>query len=635
MNAAGDALRITTEAGERTVSLARYLGPDALEAAEDEANRWVKSLRHARVDGLPLRDRFTCRGDSLWWFMELYLHKERVVNSIFRTTLALESLVEHEQPRRMAPGSSSGVDPVLEVLGRQMAERRGFEWYGPGKAAQAGRGRMQRLLRNAYFHAAVSLANRLRLSGRSWRGSRPVEVAAFVHSAFWRTGSGEESYLGPVLREVERAIAPRKVELIGVGPRTNYRARSWRQRWAEFRDPQAAHMPWTPIGVFATRRSFAEADRTWRDRKATCRALWSSRDLRALSVIRGLDAWPLVRAELAGIAYLQFPWSVAAMDQAAAALDCLSPRVALTYAEAGGWGRALVLEARRRGIRIAGIQHGFIYRHWLNYLHEPDEMLPSELNPADRGFPCPHVTLLYDRFARKHLVERGRFPECSLKVTGNPKLDAFAAAGRTMTEADRRTVRTGLGAGPEELLVVVAAKFSQMGPVFAELVQAVAGMPGVRLVVKCHPAETPEPYERVAAGVKNVVVAPADTDLARLIAAASVLVTVNSTAAIEAMALDVPALVVALPNNLSPFVEAGAMAGLVLGQPLRPALEAILYDGDRRERLEAARRAFAERYGIVADGRAAARTAKAILQLGEAPPASIAQKQERTSCGPS
>ena len=33
-----------------------------------------------------------------------------------------------------------------------------------------------------------------------------------------------------------------------------------------------------------------------------------------------------------------------------------------------------MLEARRRGIPTAGLQHGFIYRHWLNYLHEPDEM---------------------------------------------------------------------------------------------------------------------------------------------------------------------------------------------------------------------------------------------------------------------
>ena len=34
----------------------------------------------------------------------------------------------------------------------------------------------------------------------------------------------------------------------------------------------------------------------------------------------------------------------------------------------------------------------------------------------------------------------------------------------------------------------------------------------------------------------------------------------NSTVAIDGLVLGVPALVIGLPNNLSPFVEAGAMA---------------------------------------------------------------------------
>jgi hypothetical protein len=77
------------------------------------------------------------------------------------------------------------------------------------------------------------------------------------------------------------------------------------------------------------------------------------------------------------------------MDEAGAALDILQPTVVLTYAEAGGWGRALMLEARRRNIPSVGLQHGFIYRTWLNYLHEPDEMQPGAA--GDAGFPGAHA----------------------------------------------------------------------------------------------------------------------------------------------------------------------------------------------------------------------------------------------------
>ena len=74
------------------------------------------------------------------------------------------------------------------------------------------------------------------------------------------------------------------------------------------------------------------------------------------------------------------------MDEAGAALDRLAPDVAVTYAEAGGWGRALMLEARRRGIPSVGLQHGFIYRHWLNYLHDADEMTASPAIWTMRAF---------------------------------------------------------------------------------------------------------------------------------------------------------------------------------------------------------------------------------------------------------
>ena len=93
------------------------------------------------------------------------------------------------------------------------------------------------------------------------------------------------------------------------------------------------------------------------------------------------------------------------------------------------------------------------------------------------------------------------------------------------------------------------------------------------------------------------------------------LVTANSTAAIEAMPLDVPALILAMPNNLSPFVEAGVMTGATRDDAIGPALERLLYDQEMRERLRAARRAFMDRYGIRADGGASRRAAAAITTL--------------------
>src|SRR4030095_15503303 len=83
---------VSTAGGERTLAIDDLVSAEIAERAETEANAWIKQLRHARVDGATLRDRFTMRGDSLWWFAELYLHKRRVVARAFRTLRALQPL---------------------------------------------------------------------------------------------------------------------------------------------------------------------------------------------------------------------------------------------------------------------------------------------------------------------------------------------------------------------------------------------------------------------------------------------------------------------------------------------------------------------------------------------------------------
>lgn len=598
--------------GPQPVDLDATLDATRLEEADVEANRWIKRLRHARVGEVALRDRFTHRGDSLWWFAELYFHKMRVVTRAHRALAALE---------RLASGGASarwlvdGSDHVVGHVAHQVAARHGIACGGPADLRGQVRGAGTRA--KAVFHTASALADRLRpVAAPPVRGK--VRLAAFVHAAFVKEEAGDEAYVGPVIRALRARLSPEAIAVVGLGPRTNFRVRRWRDRLHEFLSPQPAGVAAMPVTAFAGWRALGPSRAVWSARAAAFAALTASRDLRDASVVGGVDLWPLIVEELQGVADLQFPWSARAMDEAGAALDALEPEVIVTYAEAGGWGRALMLEARRRSIPSVALQHGFIYRHWLNYLHEPDEMIPSPANGADLGFPRPDRTLLFDTFTREHLERNGHFPPGSLEVTGSPRLDAMVATARRFDEAGRSELRTRLGAGPESPIVVVAAKFAQLGAAFPALVDAARALPHIRLVVKPHPAEGAAPYARASEGVANVVVAPADVDLGRLTAVAAALVTANSTAAIEAMPLGVPALVVALPNNLSPFVEAGAMAGAGTPGAILPALRGLLYDREMRQRLGAAQKAFIRRYGVEADGRAAERAADAILAISRA-----------------
>src|SRR5690606_32707211 len=65
-----------TGASER-LALSQLLTPDIRERVRAEGNRWIKDLRLVPYGESTMRGRFTFRGDSLWWFTEIYLHKMR------------------------------------------------------------------------------------------------------------------------------------------------------------------------------------------------------------------------------------------------------------------------------------------------------------------------------------------------------------------------------------------------------------------------------------------------------------------------------------------------------------------------------------------------------------------------------
>jgi hypothetical protein len=603
-----DAIVLGRGPAARRVRLRDYLDPQLESAATASEYAWIKRLRHLTVDGQPLRRRFSLRGDSLWWFAELYLHKQQAILGLFRTIAAIERLIERERPTEM---SIDGRHRLLRGLAGQVALARGI----PCRNAPEFGGSRVRLIRMDWRARGLTLAataSRARRKARAF-GDQPQPVAAFVHRAFWRADASDgsaESYIGPVLAALE-ARPDVAVQYVGVGPRENFRARRWWYALGPGR-PRGGAIPIESLAPFSSMR---DSRRVWGVRHAMRRALWESAEVRQHAIIEGYDCWPVVKEELAGIALLQWPWSARAMDEAGAALDALKPAVALTYAEAGGWGRALMLEARRRAIPTAGLQHGFIYHSWLNYLHELDEMLPDPGNARDAGFPRPVKTLVFDDYARRHLEQLGRFPGSSLVVTGSPRLDALVHSAAALSSDDVTAARHMAGAEPAAVLVLLVAKYAQARDVLGPLADAIAAMAGVQLAIKTHPAETPDAYAEVVKGRSNIRVLPAAAPLAPLLRASRAIVTVNSTVALDAAVLGIPALVIGLPNNLSPFVDAGIMAGAQRPSEIGPMLERILYDEQFRLQIDRTRSEYLARFGIGSDGRAAARSADAVLAL--------------------
>jgi hypothetical protein len=608
------------------VTLDEFLDIDLKEAIANEALAWIKGLRLARIGVGSLRDSFHHRGDSLWWFTELYLHKEARIASWLTTIRGLERALDALAPDRVMVERGRGEDRYLVAT---VCAARGIA-VDQADPRPAGRGERLRLESRARFYTWTAHWS------RRWRGRLPPVggshgVVAFVHSAFWKRSAGvaagdnvpralptngDEGYIGSLLAALRAGAGGATLSLVGVGPRVNFRARPWWHGLSLAVRPD--DIPFAPVEAFADASAIRPSLALWRQRAQNERRLVASADLRDRARVAGFDAWPLVARELRGVVRLQWPWSARAMDEAGAVLDRLEPAAVVTYAEAGGWGRAIVLEARRRGVPTVGAQHGFIYRHWLNYLHETDEMRPSPVVGTDRGYPYPTRTLLFDRYAEEHLRAHGHFPADALVVTGSPQRDALVAAIERLSPAARESVRRAIGAAPADAVVLVAAKYTQMRGAFRALAEVAETLPGVRLVVKCHPAETSRPYEEAATGLTRVTVVPASTDLAGLLAIARGVVTVNSTVAVDGLVAGLPAVVVNLPNNLSPFVDMDVMIGARDATEMAAALAALAAGGSSIDALRERGAAFCRRYGLRGDGASVERACQVVQTLAGA-----------------
>src|SRR5512145_3436889 len=103
---------ITPQGRTTADPLPSLLTSEARDRVPAEANRWIKRLRLVRYGDRTMRERFTYRGDSLWWFTEIYLHKMRRLERAVATIFALEAALERHAAARM---EVTGADSVVRA----------------------------------------------------------------------------------------------------------------------------------------------------------------------------------------------------------------------------------------------------------------------------------------------------------------------------------------------------------------------------------------------------------------------------------------------------------------------------------------------------------------------------------------
>jgi hypothetical protein len=610
--AAAERRRAQGAAVLRWTALGETLDAAGREAVDEAAASWTKAWgRRPLRGGRSFREIASWKGVSLWWFAELYLHHSTPSPRRVRTIEMLRRVLRAEQPDEVEALGLTGEDALL--LERTCTAQKVL-FHGPrvrppragaGAARASWRGRWNTVkAAAAALKALVAGPPPLPPAG----GKRPVLFLS--HAAFWRergdssagTAQPYEHYFDSLIPALEAEPDLRPL-VVAVGPRAAFRRRGTRARLGDWLRLPTAEGPFLPIGRYTT---FAVLREVWRaTREARRNWAWMRRSPALAEAFShaGVPFRDLADRDLAETLLLQLPWAVRSYEEMRAVLRAARPAAACLYAESSGWGRAALAACRAEGVPSVAVQHGILYPGYYSYRHDADE--------AD--CPLPDRTAVFGEAARRLLLALGRYPAEALVVTGSPKFDELLLSGRGR---DRAALRAGWGVAPGEKLLVVASRHrairethQSIGSAFPGLLRAVESLPGVRCLVKPHPAEPAGAYEddRRAAGATRTRVLPPGADLVELLLAADALVTVESLSAVEALVLDRPVVVLNMPTNLRELVEAGAARGVPAGGDPGPALRAVLFDEAAQAELAAARARYLSEVAHGVDGGATAR----------------------------
>ena len=219
-------------------------------------------------------------------------------------------------------------------------------------------------------------------------------------------------------------------------------------------------------------------------------------------------------------------------------------------------------------------------------------------------------------------IAEGIDPE-RIVVTGNPKFDKLYYS---KSHNCRQKVCEKWDISPEKDIIVLLTQYNVEAKIWSAvqrrnfvlaITKAVAAIPNTQLIIKLHPPlESEEDYQEI---VRDLIPRPAIckyTSLSELLNASSLVLAGGSTAALEAMAIEKPVVMVNLFNDFGPdyFQDSGAIHAEREADIL-PAIERALYDSQLREEMARSMEIFVHEQAYIQDGYSSARIANLIRDM--------------------
>lgn len=234
---------------------------------------------------------------------------------------------------------------------------------------------------------------------------------------------------------------------------------------------------------------------------------------------------------------------------------------------------------------------------------------------------CSKIAVFGDAVERM-LVSEGVNPE-RIVVTGNPKFDKNLKY-RNLNCKGRVCQRWQISEDKDIILLLtqyfVESKIwsaEQRRKFVLAIANATAALPKTQLIIKLHPPiENEEDYQEIVKDLSPPPIICKYASLPELLNACSLAITVSSTAALEAMAMGKPVVIVDLFSTPgSSFYKGSGALFAEREEGILPAIQKALYDPQTREEMAKSMEKFVYQQAYLQDGQASKRIADLIRSM--------------------
>ncbi len=297
------------------------------------------------------------------------------------------------------------------------------------------------------------------------------------------------------------------------------------------------------------------------------------------------------------------------------------PAVIIHYGDLPDSGRAVIAAAKAKSIPVILLQHG-LYENWNPYFNHIGADIGTGKEATAPYCPIPDKFAMSDVYTRDILIERGKFKDEDIAVTGQPRYDVMNSSYNILK---RKTVFETLGLDPAKKLVVwttASHSFSprENGRFISGVCNAINALSNTQLLIKLHPGENQKaPLYHQYQNLKPIIVGKYGLTTFELLNAADVVI-INGwcSTGIEAIILDKPVISMEFEDiQIAPYVKCGAAINANGEEAVATALKSILSSKKILTELEQARKRYIDELGYKTDGQASQRVADIIKQMAK------------------